>query len=141
MKNFAYDKAENPFKFELQAIEPEASLDSAFKIEPNTCVVAPRSMHTFQVTFDPAKGTGAFKSIVLASPELSQEELEIAGGGSTSNGDLLKKGSLGIISLNLEALTIDPVLSIDRKKKMDGENHLRLKYWSIPNEPDAPKKI
>jgi hypothetical protein len=31
----------------------------------------------------------------------------------------MKKGALGIISLNLEAFTIDPVLSIDRKLKMD----------------------
>lgn len=84
VKNFAYDKAENPYKFELMAIEPEPSLDSAFKIEPTTCVVGPRSTHQFQVTFDPSKGTGAFNSIVLASPELSQEELEIANGGGGS---------------------------------------------------------
>jgi hypothetical protein len=105
--------------------------------------VGPRSQHTFTVTFDPSKGTGRFKSIVLASPELSQEEIEIAKGkgGNTSNDDLLKKGSLGIISLNLDALTIDPVLSIDRKLKMDGQNHLRLKYWSVSGEDDAPKKI
>ena len=31
----------------------------------------------------------------------------------------MKKGALGIISLNLEAFTIDPVLSIDKKLKMD----------------------
>jgi hypothetical protein len=53
---------------------------------------------------------------------------------------LLKKGSLGIISLYLDALTIDPVLSIDRKLKMDKQNHLRMKQWSIMEE-DAPKKI
>lgn len=64
-----------------------------------------------------------------------------SGPGSESNNDLLKKGSLGIISLNLDALTIDPVLSIDRKLKMDGQNHLRLKYWSVTGEEDAPKKI
>ena len=55
--------------------------------------------------------------------------------------ELTKKGSLGIISLNLDAITIDPKLSIDRKLKMDGHNHLRLKYWSVPNEFGAPKKI
>lgn len=53
---------------------------------------------------------------------------------------MLKKGSLGIISLYLDALTIDPVLSIDRKLKMDKQNHLRMKQWSIMDE-DAPKKI
>jgi hypothetical protein len=62
---------------------------------------------------------------VLASPELSLEELEIQRGGqgaiqgAQASNDLAKKGSLGIISLNLDALTIDPVLSIDRKLKMD----------------------
>jgi len=48
---------------------------------------------------------------------------------------------LGIISLNLDALTIDPYLSIDRKLKMDAQNHLRLKYWSVTGEEDAPKKV
>jgi len=42
--------------------------------------------------------------------------------------------------LNLDANTIDPKLSIDRKLKMDKQNHLRIKYWSVLNE-DAPKKI
>jgi|TARA_B110000285_G_C15124487_1_gene619275 hypothetical protein len=104
-------------------------------------LVGPRSSHQFTVTFDPSKGTGNFKSIVLASPELSQDEIEIQGDNATSNNDLLKKGSLGIISLILDATTIDPVLSIDRKLKMDGQNHMRLKYWSVQGEPDAPKKI
>lgn len=146
VKNFAFDKAENPFKFEFNAIEPEPSKDSAFKIEPAECVVGPRSTHQFTVTFDPSKGrAGRFRSIVLSSPELSQEEIEIADGagktGGSGGADFSKKGSLGIISLNLDAITIDPVLSIDRKVKMDGQNHLRLKYWSVPNETGAPKKI
>jgi hypothetical protein len=83
---------------------------------------------------------------VLASPELSSEELEIQRGGEVTPGaqasnDLAKKGSLGIISLNLDALTIDPVLSIDRKLKMDGQHHMRLKYWSVAGEEGAPKKV
>ena len=145
VKNFAFDKAENPFKFEFMAIEPEPSKDSAFQIEPLSCTVGPRSTHSFQVTFDPSKGqAGRFKSIVLSSPELSQEELEIQGsslGGDDDGTDLTKKGSLGIISLNLDAITIDPKLSIDRKLKMDGHNHLRLKYWSLSNAAEAPKKV
>lgn len=148
VKNFAFDKAENPYKFEFQAIEPEPTLDSAFKIEPASVQVGSRSTHQFTVTFDPSKGTGVFKSIVLASPELSLEELEIQRGGQAagalgeqSSSDLMKKGALGIISLNLDALTIDPVLSIDRKLKMDGQHHMRLKYWSVQGEEGAPKKI
>jgi hypothetical protein len=37
-------------------------------------------------------------------------------------------------------MTIDPKLSIDRKLKMDNQNHLRLKYWSVKTE-DAPKQV
>lgn len=56
-----------------------------------------------------------------------------------SNAELLKKGSLGIIALNLDALTIDPYLSIDRKIKMDKHNHVRMYNWSL-QDPNAPKK-
>jgi len=46
---------------------------------------------------------------VLASPELSQDELEIQGQSkSASAAALTKKGSLGIISLILDATTINP---------------------------------
>lgn len=141
VKNLAFDKAELPYKFEYQAIEPEPSQGSAFKIEPPTAVVGSRSTHQFSISFDPSKGTGNFKSIILASPVLSQEELEIQkADDKASSVDFTKKGSLGIISLRLDATTIDPVLSIDRKQKMDGQNHMRLKYWSVQSE-DAPKKI
>jgi hypothetical protein len=59
-------------------VEPPPSLDSAFKIEPKQCMVGPRSVCNFTVTFDPSKGSaGAFKSIILASPELSNDEIEI----------------------------------------------------------------
>ena len=71
IKNLAFDKADVPYKFEYKAIEPEPSQGSAFKIEPTTAVVGSRSTHQFTVTFDPSKGTGRFKSVILASPELS----------------------------------------------------------------------
>jgi len=41
----------------------------------------------------------------------------------------------------LDATTIDPLLSIDRKLKMDNQNHMRLKYWSVTGCEEAPKKI
>lgn len=31
-KNFSYDRKENPFKFNFEALEPEESHDSAFEI-------------------------------------------------------------------------------------------------------------
>jgi len=33
-KNFSYDRKDNPFKFNFEAIEPEESHDSAFEIQP-----------------------------------------------------------------------------------------------------------
>ena len=140
IKNLAFDKNEVPFKFEYTAIEPEVSDNSAFSITPASVMVGSRSNYTFTVTFDPSKGTGNFRSIILASPELSAEEIEIQAQGGGGGTDFSKKGSLGIISLNLDANTIDPLLSIDRKHKMDGQNHMRLKYWSQQSE-DAPAKI
>lgn len=71
IKNLAFDKNEKPYKFELSAIEPEPSYNSAFSISPASVMIGARSTYTFHVTFDPSKGAGHFESIVLASPELS----------------------------------------------------------------------
>jgi len=30
------------------------------------------------------------------------------------------------------------LLTIDKKSRNDGENHMNFKYWSIPNDIDAP---
>lgn len=96
--------------------------------------MGPRETTSFSVTFYSNKGVGEFKSIILATPELSRDELQIADDGD----EFLRKGSLGIISLNLLANTIKPKLTIDKKSRFDGDNHLNFKYWSIPNDVDAP---
>ena len=67
-------------------------------------VVNARSLQEFTVTFNPTKDVGNFKTILLASPELSQEEVEIA----DDPNDLPKKGSLGTIAIKLNANTIQP---------------------------------
>ena len=136
-KNFSYDRKDNPYKFNFEAIEPEESHDSAFEIQPKQLIVGPRELTTFSVTFYSNKGIGEFKSIILATPELSKDELSIADDGD----EFLRKGSLGIISLNLYAMTIKPYLVIDKKSRFDGENHLNFKYWSIPNDENAPSAI
>ena len=33
-KNFSFDRKENPFKFDFEAVEPQESTDSAFEVEP-----------------------------------------------------------------------------------------------------------
>lgn len=129
-KNFSFDRKDNPYKFNFEAIEPEESKDSAFEISPKGLVIGPRETQTFKVTFFSNKGIGEFKSILLATPELSREELEVADDGD----EFQRKGALGIISLNLHAITIAPQLTIDKKSRFDGENHLNIKYWSVPNE-------
>lgn len=78
-------------------IEPEESKGSAFEIAPKSSVMGPREIQTFSLTFQSNKGVGDFKSILMATPELSRDELELAEEGD----EFLKKGALGIISLNL----------------------------------------
>lgn len=60
MKNFSYDKAENPFKFEYLAKEPPESLDSAFEIHPKLTSIGSRETQEFTLTFHPTKGVGYF---------------------------------------------------------------------------------
>ena len=59
--------------------------------------MGPRESQTFTVIFNSAKGIGEFNSIMMATPELSKEEMELAEEGN----EFTKKGALGIISLNL----------------------------------------
>jgi hypothetical protein len=134
VKNFGFDSAENPYKFNFSAIEPEESKGSPFEVAPKNSILGPREIQNFTVTFLSNKGEGEFRSIMMATPELSLEELEIAEDGD----DFTKKGALGIISLNLFGETIGPQLKVDKKARNDGVNHLNFKYWSIPNDSDAP---
>jgi len=134
IKNTGLDSNENPFKFNFGAIEHEESKNSAFEVTPKNSALGPREIQTFTVTFFSNKGVGEFRSIVMATPELTQDELELAEPGD----EFLKRGALGIISLNLAGETINPELTIDKKSRHDGENHMNFKYWSIPNDADAP---
>lgn len=67
-KNLSFDRKENPYKFAFKAIEPEESQNSAFVIQPKAAVIGSKKEEIFSVTFDPAKGCGNFKSIVIATP-------------------------------------------------------------------------
>ena len=116
IKNQSFDKKRLPYKFQFTAMEPDESLNSPFEVQPKAVVVNARSVQEFQVTFNPTKDVGNFRTILLASPELSQEEIEIA----DDPNDLPKKGSLGTIALKLNANTISPELSIDKSNRLDG---------------------
>ena len=74
IKNQGFDSKEMPFKISLDAIEPQPSYDSAFQIEPAECIVQARKFQEFDVYFDATKGLGLFKSVVLAHPQLTEEE-------------------------------------------------------------------
>lgn len=50
------------------------------------------------------------------------------------------KRSLGIVALNLFAKTIEPVLSIDMKKKLDSEHYFNFYQWPM-NHEDEPSAI
>lgn len=47
VKNMAFDRNEKPFKFELKAIEPVPSYNSAFSINPTSVMIGARSTYTF----------------------------------------------------------------------------------------------
>ena len=70
---------------------------------------------------------GNYRTILLASPEISQEELEIA----DDPNDMPKKGSLGTIALRLNANTIKPELSIDKSVRLDGGKQIKIKKWAV----------
>jgi hypothetical protein len=85
----------------------------------------------------PGKGTGKFRTIVLATPELTQDELAIADDAK----EFSKKGSLGLVAFNLFSESIDPVLSIDKRTRVDNLNHVLFKYWSYRGCEEAPSGI
>jgi hypothetical protein len=41
----------------------------------------------------------------------------------------------------MSGVTIEPYLQIDKKVRVDGDNHILFKYWSVPNEEGAPSDI
>lgn len=73
----------------------------------------------------------------MATPSLTQEELLIADDAK----DFAKKGSLGVVSFNIMGETIDPVLTVDKRTRVDGLNHMSYKYWSYRGDPDTPSAI
>lgn len=111
-------------------------MNSPFEVQPKSVVVDARSHHEFTVTFNPTKDVGDFKTILLASPEVSQEEIEISNDPSS----LPKKGSLGTIALKLGATTIKPELSIDKSARFEGGKQIKIKKWAVAAE-DAPNVI
>lgn len=135
-KNQSFDKKKYPFKFNFSAVEPAETFNSAFEIQPKKITVGPRSEQTFKVQFSPAQGLGSFKSILLATPAVAQEEIELAKDPS----EIPKPGTLGTIALNLSAETISPYLKIDKSVQLDGSRHIKMKWWSQLTK-DAPSNI
>ena len=102
--------------------------------------MGPRETKVFTVTFSPnmeGKGPGLYRSIVMATPSLTQEELQIAEDAE----EFKEKGSLGIVSFKLFADCIVPALTLDKKARIDGLYHLNFKQWSFKDDPEAPDPI
>ena len=79
---------------------------------------------------------GKFQTVLLATPEVSAEEVEIADDPK----DLPKRGDLGTIALMMNANTISPFLSIDKSERFEGDKQVKIKKWAI-NAEDAPNHI
>jgi hypothetical protein len=139
-KNSGLNKGEYPYKFTYDFIEPQESADSIYEISPKQAVMGPREVQTFTVTFSPnkpGKEPGMYKSIVMASPSLTNDELLIAEDAE----EFKIKGALGIVAFNLVAESIKPILTIDKKERIDGYHHVNFKYWSYRGDPEAPSPI
>jgi len=52
----------------------------------------------------------------------------------------VKKRDLGIVALKLFAQTIEPVLSVDMKQKLDGEYYFNFHQWPM-NHEDEPSDV
>ena len=138
--NEGINKDQEPYKFKFELIEPDESANSIFDISPKQAVMGPHETQTFTVTFSPnkeGKGPGQYKSIILATPKLSNDELQIAEDAA----EFTKKGALGIVSFNVTGESIEPILTLDKKERIDGLHHLNFKCWSIRGEPEAPNPI
>ena len=75
--------------------------------------------------------------MVLAHPQLSQEELEEE---KQEEESAFAAGSLGVVSLNLQARTLEPVLSIDKRMRIEGEYFIHVQAWST-GEEGAPQPL
>lgn len=137
IKNTSFDKAQTPFKFNFTALEPSESTDTAYEVVPKQASVAPRSSQEFTVYFHPNKGVGLFQSTLLASPQVSEQEIAAA----TDPSDLPAPGSLGIIALSLNATTISPYLQLDKNVKMDGEKHVKFTQWAVVDKDVQTKAL
>jgi len=73
------------------------------------------------------------------SEQMSQHIRE-EGEGSIDEVQETAKRSLGIVALNLFAKTIEPILSVDMKKKLDGEHYFNFYQWPMDHE-DEPSPV
>ena len=80
---------------------------------------------------------GEFKSILLSTPELTDDEKSLV----AEDDDVLKPGALGNVSINLWSWTIHPFLTADKNARVDGNNHMMIKYWSVNDMEDSPNGI
>lgn len=73
----------------------------------------------------------------MATPELSQEEIEIA----EDKNDLPKKGTLGNIALKLSSTTIRPQLTLDKGVRLDESQLIKIKKWANVDDENAPSVV
>ena len=115
--NQAFDYKDQPFKLEFNWIEPEQSHNSPFDIEPRNCVIPSKQTLEFSVIFNSDQGINKYPAVILAHPKLAEQEID------PDDEEMLALATwpLGIVALKLLAETIAPVLTVDRKERLDSE--------------------
>jgi len=85
------------------------------------------------VIFNSDQGINKYPAVILAHPKLAQQEID------PDDEEMLALASrpLGIVALKLSGETIEPVLTVDWKKRLDNEFMFDFFSWSVKDE-EAP---
>lgn len=123
----------DPYRVELEAVEPEQeSVNSPFTVTPKKSIVTPKGKFTYEITFDTSHSLGRSNSVILAHPHLAHNESKENTGPN-----------LGVICLSLRGETLEPHLTVDKKKRKDNNSYQQFEVWPVNLEDAASltKKI
>ena len=110
VKNSAFDSKDMPYKIDFDMNEPTESDNSPYEIEPKVSIIPSKTTATFEVKFNSDQDVGNFPSIVLAHPQIAEENID----PDDEERIAAAKRPLGIVALRLNATTCEPKLSVDR---------------------------
>mmetsp|Transcript_27654 Transcript_27654/g.24320 ORF Transcript_27654/g.24320 Transcript_27654/m.24320 type:complete len:222 (+) Transcript_27654:241-906(+) len=118
-------------KLKWNPIAPREAENGPFTVSPKTACVKGRKTETFTVTFHSTE-TRVFNSVMVARPKLV-ERPEDEG----------KKKTMKVedLPVYLDAHTVQPQLSLDKRTQIDGSHMIRFEKWALYDNKKSVKKI